>query len=160
MLAAARPHLLRILGPNCIGALVPGVGLNASFAPGNALPGKLAFVTQSGALATAMLDWANSRGIGFSHFISLGDSADLDFGDVLDYLASDPGTRGILMYMESVKAVRKFMSTARAAARNSLAGSDAVFDAAARRAGMLRVDTLESLFDAAETLSHARSWRV
>ena len=182
MLDAARPHLLRILGPNCIGALVPGVGLNASFAPGNALPGKLAFVTQSGALATAMLDWANSRGIGFSHFISLGDSADVDFGDVLDYLASDPGTRAILMYMESVKAARKFMSAARAAARNkpvivvkagrapdgaraaashtgALAGSDSVFDAAARRAGMLRVDTLESLFDAAETLSHARSWR-
>ena len=182
MLDAARPHLLRILGPNCIGALVPGVGLNASFAPGNALPGKLAFVTQSGALATAMLDWAISRGIGFSHFISLGDSADVDFGDVLDYLASDPGTRAILMYMESVKAARKFMSAARAAARNkpvivvkagrapdgaraaashtgALAGSDSVFDAAARRAGMLRVDTLESLFDAAETLSHARSWR-
>ncbi|MDP3754137.1 CoA-binding protein, partial [Polaromonas sp.] len=89
MLDAARPWLLRILGPNCIGALVPGIGLNASFAPGNALPGKLAFVTQSGALATAMLDWANSRGIGFSHFISLGDSADVDFGDVIDYLASD-----------------------------------------------------------------------
>ena len=182
MLDAARPHLLRILGPNCIGALVPGVGLNASFAPGNALPGKLAFVTQSGALATAMLDWANSRGIGFSHFISLGDSADVDFGDVLDYLASDPSTRAILMYMESVKAARKFMSAARAASRNkpvivvkagrapegaraaashtgALAGSDSVFDAAARRAGMLRVDTLESLFDAAETLSHARSWR-
>jgi acetyltransferase len=182
MLDAARPHLLRILGPNCIGALVPGVGLNASFAPGNAQPGRLAFVTQSGALATAMLDWANSRGIGFSHFISLGDSADVDFGDVLDYLASDPGTRAILMYMESVKAARKFMSAARAAARNkpvivvkagrapdgaraaashtgALAGSDSVFDAAARRAGMLRVDTLEALFDAAETLSHARSWR-
>ena len=182
MLDAARPHLLRILGPNCIGALVPGVGLNASFAPGNALPGKLAFVTQSGALATAMLDWANSRSVGFSHFISLGDSADVDFGDVLDYLASDPGTRAILMYMESVKAARKFMSAARGAARNkpvivvkagrapdgaraaashtgALAGSDSVFDAAVRRAGMLRVDTLESLFDAAETLSHTRSWR-
>jgi acetyltransferase len=182
MLDAARPYLLRILGPNCIGALVPGVGLNASFAPGNAQPGRLAFVTQSGALATAMLDWANSRGIGFSHFISLGDSADVDFGDVLDYLASDPGTRAILMYMESVKEARKFMSAARAAARNkpvivvkagrapdgaraaashtgALAGSDSVFDAAARRAGMLRVDTLEALFDAAETLRHARSWR-
>ena len=181
MLDAARPHLLRILGPNCIGALVPGVGLNASFAPGNALPGKLAFVTQSGALATAMLDWANSRAIGFSHFISLGDSADVDFGDVIDYLASDPGTRAILMYMESVKEARKFMSAARAAARNkpvivvkagrapdgvraaashtgALAGSDAVFDAAVRRAGMLRVDTLGALFDAAETLRHARSW--
>ena len=182
MLDAARPHLLRVLGPNCIGALVPGIGLNASFAPGNAQPGRLAFVTQSGALATAMLDWANSRGIGFSHFISLGDSADVDFGDLLDYLASDPGTRAILMYMESVKEARKFMSAARAAARNkpvivvkagrapdgaraaashtgALAGSDTVFDAAVRRSGMLRVDTLGALFDAAETLRHARSWR-
>ena len=182
MLDAARPHLLRILGPNCIGTLVPGALLNASFAPGNALPGKLAFVTQSGALATAMLDWANSQGIGFSHFISLGDSVDVDFGDMLDYLGSDPGTRAILMYMESVKAARKFMSAARAAARNkpvilvkagrapegakaaashtgALAGSDAVFDAAVRRAGMLRVDTLESLFDATETLAHMRPWR-
>jgi len=182
MLDAARPYLLRILGPNCIGALVPGIGLNASFAPGNALPGKLAFVTQSGALATAMLDWASSRGIGFSHFISLGDGADVDFGDLIDYLASDPGTRAILMYMESVGTARKFMSAARAAARNkpvivvkagrapdgaraaashtgALAGSDAVFDAAVRRAGMLRVDTLESLFDAAETLTHVKGWR-
>ena len=181
MLDAARPYLLRILGPNCIGALVPGVGLNASFAPVNALAGKLAFVTQSGALATAMLDWATSRGIGFSHFVSLGDSADVDFGDMLDYLGSDPGTRAILLYIESVKAARKFMSAARAAARNkpvilvkagrapegakaaashtgALAGSDAVFDAAVRRAGMLRVDTLESLFDAVETLSHGQAW--
>lgn len=179
MLQAARPHLLRILGPNCIGLLVPGIGLNASFAPGNALPGKLAFVTQSGALATAMLDWANSRSIGFSHFISLGDSADVDFGDVVDYLASDADTRAILMYAESIKNARKFMSATRAAARNkpviivkagrapdgaraaashtgALAGSDTVVDAAIRRAGMLRVDTLESLFDAAETLAHTR----
>lgn len=182
MLDAARPHLLRILGPNCIGALVPGRRLNASFAPGSALPGTLAFVTQSGALATAMLDWANSREIGFSHFISLGDSADVDFGDVLDYLASDAGTRAILMYVESVKHARKFMSAARAAARNkpvilvkagrapegaraaashtgALAGSDAVFDAAVQRAGMLRVHSLEALFDAAETLAHPRPWR-
>ncbi len=182
MLAAAKPHLLRVLGPNCIGALVPGIGLNASFAPGNGQPGKIAFVTQSGALATAMLDWANGRGIGFSHFISLGDSADVDFGDVLDYLASDAGTRAILMYAESIPAGRKFMSAARAAARNkhvimvkagrapegaraaashtgALAGSDIVADAAIRRAGMLRVDTLEALFDAAETLAHARPLR-
>ena len=164
MLEAARPRLLRILGPNCLGLLVPGVGLNASFAPGNALPGSLAFITQSGALATAMLDWANAHSIGFSHFISLGDSADVDFGDMLDYLASDPGTRAILMYMESVKAARKFMSAARAAARNkpviavkagrvpegaraatthtgALAGADDVFDAALARAGILRVAT-------------------
>ncbi len=182
MLDAAKPYLLRILGPNCIGALVPGIQLNASFAPGSAMAGTLAFVTQSGALATAMLDWANERTIGFSHFISLGDSADVDFGDVLDYLASDPGTRAILLYAESVKAARKLMSAARAAARNkpvivvkagrtpgaakaaashtgALAGSDAVFDAAARRAGMLRVDTLESLFDAAQTLAYPHPWR-
>jgi acetyltransferase len=182
ILDAAKPYLLRILGPNCIGLLVPGIGLNASFAPGNALPGKLAFVTQSGALATAMLDWANSRDIGFSHFISLGDSADVDFGDVIDYLASDAATRAILIYAESIKAARKFMSAARAAARNkpvivvkagrapdgaraaashtgALAGSDVVFDAAVRRAGMLRVTTLEALFDAAETLARSRPIR-
>lgn len=182
MLEAARPWLLRILGPNCIGALVPGLGLNASFAPGQALAGELAFVTQSGALATAMLDWANAQGIGFSHFISLGDSADVDFGDVLDYLASDASTRAILMYVESVKHARKFMSAARAAARNkplivvkagrapegaraaashtgALAGSDAVFDAAVRRAGIVRVETLGALFDAAQTLARVRRWR-
>ena len=182
MMEAARPYLLRILGPHSIGALVPSASLNASFAPGNAKAGRLAFVTQSGALGAAMLDWAGSRGIGFSHFISLGDSADVDFGDVLDYLASDAQTRAILMYAESFKSARKFMSAARAAARNkpvivvkagrapdgaraaasytgALAGSDAVVDAAIRRAGMLRVDTLESLFDAAETLAHARPWR-
>ncbi len=182
MLDAARPHLLRVLGPNCIGALVPGAGLNASFAPGNALPGKLAFITQSGALATAMLDWANERSIGFSHFVSLGDSADVDFGDMLDYLGSDANTRAILMYVESIKSARKFMSAARAAARNkpvilvkagrapagakaaashtgALAGSDKVFDAAVQRAGMLRVDTLDALFDAAETLAHTRPLR-
>jgi acetyltransferase len=182
MLDAAQPSLVRILGPNCLGALVPGKGLNASFAPGAARPGSLAFVTQSGALATAMLDWADSRGVGFSHFISLGDSADVDFGDVLDWLASDGDTRAILMYMESVKHARKFMSAARAAARNkpvvvvkagrapegaraaashtgALAGSDAVFDAAVRRSGMVRVATLEELFDAAETLAHPSAWR-
>lgn len=182
MLDAAKPHLLRILGPNCVGLLVPGIGLNASFAHTSALPGKLAFVSQSGALTTALLDWAKSRDIGFSHFISLGDSADVDFGDVLDYLGSDPGTRAILMYMESVQSARKFMSAARAAARNkpvllvkagrapegakaaashtgALAGSDTVFDAAVRRAGMLRVATLTDLFAAAETLARARPFK-
>ena len=181
VLDAARPHLLRVLGPNCIGLLVPRIRLNASFAPGDAQPGSLAFVTQSGALATAMLDWGAGRGIGFSHFVSLGDSADVDFGDVLDYLGGDPHTSAILMYAESVKHARKFMSAARAAARakpvilvkagrapegakaaashtGALAGSDAVFDAAVERAGMLRVDTLEALFDAAETLAHPRAW--
>jgi acetyltransferase len=176
MLDAARPALVRILGPNCIGLLVPGIGLNASFAPSGAVAGKIAFVAQSGALAAAMLDWAAARMIGFSHFISIGECADVDFGDVLDYLGSDAGTRAILMYVESVHDARKFMSAARAASRNkpvllvkagrapegaraaashtgSMAGSDAVFDAAVRRSGMLRVPTLQDLFEAAETLS-------
>ncbi len=175
---AARPYLLRLLGPNCVGLLVPGLGINASFAHTAALPGNLAFVSQSGGLTTAVLDWAKSRGIGFSHFISLGDAADVDFGDVLDYLASDGGTRAILLYIESITAARKFMSAARAAARNkpvlvvkagrapegaraaashtgALAGADDVYDAALRRAGMLRVDTIQELFDAVETLAHA-----
>ena len=179
MLDSARPFLLRILGPNCVGMLVPGIGLNASFAHANALPGKIAFVSQSGALVTGMLDRANARGIGFSKFISLGEGADVDFGDVLDYLASDPDTGSILMYMEDVRHARKFMSAARAAARSkpvlvlkagrtaqgakgaashtgALAGSDAVYDAAIRRAGMLRVLTTEDLFAAVETLAHAR----
>ena len=177
-LDAARPFLLRLLGPNCVGLLVPAIGLNASFAHTDALPGKIAFVSQSGALVTAVLDWARSRGIGFSRFISLGDSADVDVGDVLDYLASDAETGAILLYIEEVRHARKFMSAARAAARSkpvvvlkagrmpegaragashtgALAGSDAVFDAAIRRAGMLRVFTTEDLFAAVETLARA-----
>jgi acetyltransferase len=179
MLDAARPHVLRILGPNCLGLLVPHIGLNASFAHTGAEAGSLAFVSQSGALVTAMLDWAGGRGIGFSHFVSLGEHADVDFADMLDWLASCPRTRAILMYAESIEGARKFMSAARAAARNkpvlivkagrsaqgqaaaashtgALAASDLVLDAAIRRAGMLRVDTLQDLFDAAETLSHFR----
>ena len=179
MLDAAKPHLLRILGPNCVGLIIPRLGLNASFAHTNALAGRIAFVSQSGALTTAVLDWAKTNGIGFSYFISIGDSADIDFGDVLDYLGSDPGTRAILLYIESVREARKFMSAARAAARNkpiivvkagraaegakaaashtgALAGSDDVFDAAIRRAGMLRVNTTVELFSAVETLARAK----
>jgi len=177
MLDAARPHLLRILGPNCVGLLVPGIGLNASFAHTDALKGSIAFISQSGALVTAVLDWAKSRRIGFSHFVSLGESADVDFADLIDYLGTDCNTRAVLLYIESIKGARKFLSAARAAARNkpiivvkagrapegakaaashtgALAGSDAVFDAAIRRAGMLRVDTMADLFAAVETLSH------
>lgn len=179
MLEAAGRHLLRILGPNCLGLLSPHASLNASFAHTSARPGSLAFVSQSGALVTAMLDWAQDRGIGFSHFASIGEHADIDFADMLDWLANDPRTRSILLYMESIEGSRKFMSAARAAARNkpvlvvkagrskqgqaaasshtgALAGSDLVYDAAIRRAGMLRVDTLADLFMAAETLSHYR----
>ena len=176
MLDAARPHLLRVLGPNCLGLLTPHLGLNASFAHTDALAGDVAFVSQSGALVTAVLDWATSRRIGFSHMVSLGERADVDFGDLLDFLASDGRTRSILLYIESIESPRKFMSAARAASRNkpvivvkagragngmqaaashtgALAGSDIVFDAAIRRAGMLRVDTLQDLFMAAETLA-------
>jgi acetyltransferase len=177
MLDHARHSLLRICGPNCLGLLSPHAKLNASFAHINAQPGSLAFVSQSGALVTAVLDWAQGRGIGFSHCISLGEHADVDFGDLLDWLASDVHTRAVLLYVESLQAARKFMSAARAAARNkpvlvvkagrsllgqaaaashtgALAGSDQVYDAAIRRAGMLRVDTLDDLFVAAETLAH------
>ena len=176
MLDAARPHLLRLLGPNCIGLLAPHAGLNASFSHIDARAGQLAFVSQSGALVTAMLDWADARAIGFSQFVSLGEHADVDFGDMLDYLATDVHTRAILLYIESIESPRKFMSAARAAARNkpvivvkagrsaqgqkaaashtgALAGADDVFDAAIARAGMLRVDTLQDLFLAAETLT-------
>lgn len=179
MLEAARPHQLRIIGPNCLGLLVPGIGLNASFAHIGGLPGRLAFISQSGALATAVLDWSRSRGIGFSAFVTIGDAADVDLGDLLDYFASDAGTSAILLYVESFKHARKFMSAARAAARGkpviavksgraeaaaravvshtgALAGSDDVADTALRRAGILRVDTLQDLFDAAETLARAK----
>ena len=177
MLDAARPHVLRVLGPNGLGLLSPPAGLNASFAHTDIGAGGLAFVSQSGALVTAMLDWARSRGIGFSRVVSLGEIADIDFGDMLDWLASDVHTRAVLLYAESLSAARKFMSAARAAARNkpvlmvkagrsaageraaashtgALAGSDLVIDAAVRRAGMLRVDTLNDLFLAAETLTY------
>ncbi|MBL0726585.1 bifunctional acetate--CoA ligase family protein/GNAT family N-acetyltransferase [Piscinibacter sp. HJYY11] len=176
MLSKAKPYLLRVLGPNCLGLLSPHIGLNASFAHIDARAGDLAFVSQSGALVTAVLDWARPRGIGFSHMISLGEHADVDFGDLLDHLASDPHTRSILLYIESIESPRKFMSAARAAARNkpvvvvkagrgakgaaaaashtgALAGSDLVYDAAIRRAGMLRVFNLADLFVAAETLT-------
>jgi acetyltransferase len=181
MLGAARRHALRILGPNCIGLIVPGIGLNASFAHLGARPGGIAFVAQSGALTTAMLDWAQGAGVGFSHCISLGNAADVDFGDLLDYLGRDPRTRAILLYIESITGARKFMSAARAAARNkpviavkagrtgeaakaatthsgALAGADAVYEAALRRAGVLRVRTTRQLFDAAQILSQHRTY--
>lgn len=178
-LAVARANDMRLLGPNSMGMLVPGIGLNASYAHENALPGKVAFVSQSGALCTAVLDWARDKEIGFSHFIHLGDTEGVDFGDVLDYLGSDPKTRAILLYVETIHERRNFMSAARAASRNkpvlaikagrsregaraaashtgALAGSDLVFDAAIRRAGMLRVRDIEEIFGAVETLARAR----
>lgn len=176
LLAIARPRLMRLLGPNCLGFLSPARRINASFAHRMPPRGRLAFVTQSGAIATSMIDWAIGRGIGFSHLLSLGDMADVDFGDLLDYLALDAETDAILLYAETITQARKFMSAGRIASRNkpvivvkggrsrggaqaaashtgALAGSDAVHDAAFRRAGMLRVSTLRELFDVAETLA-------
>ena len=158
--------------------------INASFAHLTPPAGDLAFVSQSGAIATAVLDWAAARGIGFSHVVSLGDMADVDFGDLLDYLALDRATRAILLYVESITDARKFMSAGRIAARakpviviksgrsaaganaalshtGALAGSDRVYDAAFRRAGMLRVDQLRDLFEAvADALRPASSPRA
>ncbi len=174
MLEAARAHGLRILGPNCIGLLMGASGLNASFSHTAALSGDLAIVSQSGALLTSVLDWANGRQIGFSLMASIGNMADIDFGDMLDYLAGDVSSKAILLYIEGIKHAPKFMSAARRAARSkpviviktgrnesaakaaashtgALAGSDKVYDAAFRRAGVLRVPDLDELFIAAET---------
>src|SRR5579862_9544168 len=178
-LDAARPHLLRLVGPNCVGIMAPRIGLDASFSHLSPPAGDIAFVSQSGAMITAMLDWAAPRGIGFSHVVSLGDMADVDFSDMLDYLAADGGTRAILLYIEGITNGRKFMSAARAAARTkpvlvlkaghsaagakaahshtgALAGSDAVYNAAIARAGMLQVATMAELFEATETLALTR----
>lgn len=179
MLAAARDYGTRILGPNCLGLMNPAAGLNASFAHALAAPGRVAFVTQSGALSTAVLDYARSNEIGLSSFVSLGNGVDVDFGDVLDYLGADPSTGAILLYIESIKDAPKFMSAARAATMakpvlavksgrvpegaraamshtGALAGSDDVFETALKRAGILRVQTIPELFDAVETLALAK----
>lgn len=176
LLHAARPHLLRIVGPNCLGIAVPGIGLNATFAPATPLAGHIAFLTQSGAMATTVLDWARPRGIGFSAVVSMGSMSDVDFGDLLDWLALDEATHAVLIYAEAVTQARKFMSAARRGARikpvivvkggraeagaraaashtGALAGADAVYEAAFRRAGMLRVLEVEELFDAVATLA-------
>ncbi|MDR3510961.1 MAG: bifunctional acetate--CoA ligase family protein/GNAT family N-acetyltransferase [Caulobacteraceae bacterium] len=172
MLQAARPHLMRIVGPNCVGFMSPRRGINASFAHIAPKAGDIAFLSQSGAVLTSVLDWAAARQLGFSHIISLGEMSDVDLGDLLDYLAQDEATRSILLYVESVKLARKFMTAARIAARakpvlvvksgrgraggpssGTLASADAVYDAAFRRAGMLRVFEVREVFEAAETLA-------
>ncbi|MFE0758698.1 GNAT family N-acetyltransferase [Inquilinus sp. NPDC058860] len=172
MLDAARPHLLRILGPDGFGLMAPHRGVNASLGHVAPRAGDLAFVSQSGTVAAAVLDWATRRGIGFSHVVSLGGMADVDFGDMLDWLAADSRTRAVLLHIETISHARKFMSAARIAARtrpvvvirpgrgdrragdaDGLIGPDAVYDAAFRRAGMLRVFDLAELFDAVETLA-------
>ncbi len=179
---AAR-HRLRILGAGSIGLLVPSAGLNASLSPVKIGTGRIAFVSQSGALCTAVLDWARPKGIGFSHFVSLGESSDIDFGDVLDYLGNDPQVRAILLYIETLRERRNFMAAARHAARNKpvlvvktgerraspaavaaraatltqmMITPDDVYSAVIRRAGMLQVYDIDELFAAVETLARVR----
>ncbi len=172
----ARKYDMRILGPNCMGFMKPSINLNATFANKLALPGKIAFISQSGALGTAILDWSVSQNVGFSHFVSVGGMADISFSDLIDYFGNDTKTDSILIYMESLKNARRFLSAARAFARakpiiilkvgkssegakaakshtGSLTGNDAVFDAAFKRAGVLRVNTIGELFDCAQTLA-------
>ena len=177
LLETARPFLLRIVGPNCIGYAAPKIGLNGSFGPGKLKSGRLAAIAQSGAVLAGLVDWGMGQGIGFSHLFSMGDMADVDFGDVLDMLARDYETRAVLMYVEGITHARKFMSAARGVARlkpvivlkagrhaaaaqaaashtGSMAGSTAVYEAAFARAGLVSVTGLGELFDAAETLGH------
>jgi len=178
--SAARKYGMRLIGPNCLGIIMPGANLNASFSAHMPSAGNLALISQSGAIATGMVDWAAQRGVGFSGIVSIGDQLDVDLADLLDYFALDGKTRAILLYVEAIKDARKFMSAARAAARikpvvvvksgrmaqgakaaathtGALAGSDAVYDAAFRRAGILRVSDLRELFDCAETLGRVES---
>lgn len=176
ILGYARKYNMRIIGPNCLGFIKPSVKLNASFANKMALPGKIAFISQSGALCTAILDWSVEQNVGFSHFVSIGSMLDVGFHDLIDYFGNDPNTSSIVIYMESLTHTRKFMSAARAFARNkpiivlkagkssagakvalshtgTLAGNDIAFDAAFKRAGIIPVDTIEQLFNAAQALA-------
>lgn len=179
---SARSHKMRLLGPNSMGVLLPHLGLNVSFAPFPAKPGRIAFVSQSAAVCSTILDWARHNDIGFSHFISLGDACDIDFAQILDYLARDRHTSAILLYMDAVQDARTFMSAARTASRNKAVlviksgktrigaqlghlhsggnvGMDAAYDAAIRRAGMLRVRDTHDMFAAVGTLNHAQTLR-
>ena len=176
VLAAAKKAGVRLLGPNCLGIMRTDTGLNATFARTPALPGRLALVSQSGAICGAILDWAHGADIGFSSVVSLGGAADIDFGEVLDFLVADERTDAILLYVEGIRNARRYVSALRAAARvkpvvalkvgryaagsqaasshtGALVGSDAVFDAALRRAGTVRVKTYTQLFAAARVLA-------
>ncbi|MBN9421996.1 MAG: bifunctional acetate--CoA ligase family protein/GNAT family N-acetyltransferase [Candidatus Accumulibacter sp.] len=176
MLEIARSYNVRVLGPNCLGIIRPELGLNATFARVNANVGHLALVSQSGAMCSSVLDWAKSNRVGFSSVISLGSTADVDFGEILDYLIYDSRTHYILLYVEGIRNARRFMSSLRSAARikpiillkagrhaagsaavqthsGMIAGSDIVFDAAIRRAGVVRVKNVGQLFYASKALA-------
>jgi acetyltransferase len=170
-----KKYAMRIIGPNCVGIIRPNIGLNASFLKARPEPGNIAFISQSGALGSAILDWAVNAHIGFSMFASLGSMIDVDFGDLIDFLGDDPDTRSIMIYMESIGNAKKFMSAARGFARNkpiivvkpgrfaesakaalshtgSMASDDNVYDAAFKRAGVVRVKDVGDLFNSAEVL--------
>lgn len=173
---AATSHGIRIVGPNCLGVINPRLSLNASFAIGMPKLGNIAFISQSGALCSSIIDWANDIGIGFSYFVSIGSMLDVDYGDLIDYFGRDPKTTSIVIYMESLKSAKKFMSAASGFARQkpivvvksgryeegrkavvshtgAIAGGDDVYSAAFRRAGVVRVAEVGQLFDIAEKLS-------
>src|SRR5215467_3699749 len=180
LLENARRWGVRLVGPNCLGIARPALGLNATFARGAALPGSLGLVSQSGAACAAMLDWATPNRIGFSSIVSLGASSDIDFGEIIDYLANDKATEHILLYIEGIRDARRFLSSLRAAARakpvivmkvgrhpagsraavshtGAIVGADDVFDAAVERAGVVRVASVGQLVAAAQALaSHVR----
>ncbi|MDP1527178.1 MAG: bifunctional acetate--CoA ligase family protein/GNAT family N-acetyltransferase [Rhodocyclaceae bacterium] len=180
MLDSARRHNLRLLGPNCLGIMRPGSGINVTFANGSANPGTIGLISQSGALCTAILDWALPNNVGFSSVVSLGAESDIDFGEVLEYMVADPRTENIFLYIEGIKNARRFMSALRAAARckpvllikvgrhpagkqaalshtGAMVGADDVFDAALRRAGVVRLGNVGQMYAAAQALfSHFR----
>ncbi len=179
---AAKETGIRVLGPNTIGLMVPARRLNATYAHMGAIPGKVAFIGQSGTIASSVLDWAFARGVGFSYFLTLGDGMDIDHDDLIDYLAQDTGTRAILLHIESIPNPRRFMSAVRVASRTKpviavksgrvpesewiphelpegLTQSDPIYDAMLQRAGVLRVDGLGQMFDALETLTRMRKLR-
>ncbi|WP_295540480.1 bifunctional acetate--CoA ligase family protein/GNAT family N-acetyltransferase [uncultured Thiohalocapsa sp.] len=179
MVEAARRNRIRVLGPNCLGVMRPSNGLNALFGPALARDGRIALVSQSGAVCSAMLDWAGPRRLGYSAVVSLGAAADVDFGDVLDYLALDPKTQSILLYVEGIRNARRFMSGLRAAARlkpvvvvksgrhpagsraalshtGAWVGSVEVFSAAMERSGAVQVERLWQLFAAAQVFGAGR----
>ncbi|MFW5391614.1 bifunctional acetate--CoA ligase family protein/GNAT family N-acetyltransferase [Yersinia sp. 2544 StPb PI] len=176
--ACAQRHHMRLLGPNSLGLLAPWQGLNASFSPVPIKKGRLAFISQSAAVANTILDWAQQREVGFSYFIALGDSLDIDVDDLLDFLARDGKTSAIMLYIEHISDARRFLSASRSASRNKpilvvksgrtqraqqllngQQGLDAAYDAAIQRAGLLRVQDTHELFSAVETLSHMHPLR-
>jgi len=180
LLENARRHRLRVVGPNCLGLMRPALGLNATFARGTPYAGALGLISQSGAICTALLDWARPHKVGFSSVVSLGGSTDVDFGEIIDYLVEDPKTEHILLYIEGVRSARRFVSALRAAARvkpvilmkvgrhpagsraavshtGAIVGLDDVFDAVVKRAGVVRVTTIGQLVAAAQALAaHVR----